>query len=406
MYFNTDQFTRKRWLVLILYGIINLCVGSYYAWSVFAGPLPARLDANNISLAYSVATIIAPIPIIIGGVLTRKFGTRKLLFASGVIFGLGMFLSGCAVNAIWLILSYGLGVGMGQGLAYDCTVSGSVEMFPDKRGLAGGVAAATYGCSSVIIPPIANRLIEAFGVMTTLKILAIVFLILICLCALFVVECPAGFVPKGWTPPTGTAAINGHNYNWKQMLSTPIFYAMLLLLMCGAISGVMTISQASSLAQNLVGMSAASAAVIVSVLSAFNAAGRIVSGALSDKIGRINTLTIMLCVSALGIILLAISTPGNKVKFVIGIAAIGMGFGSFLGVYPGFTADQFGQKHQSINYGLMFTGLALAALIGPSMAETAYTNSGSYHTAFLIAGILCVAGLMLTVLYRKLEQQH
>lgn len=265
------NFTRKRWLVLVLYGIINLCVGSLYAWSVFAGPLQEQLGVGSLSMVYTVATSVGPVTMISGGLLLRKLGTRWVLLLSGVVFGMGMFLSGFATGQGFLIITYGLVAGLGAGLAYGCTVGNSVKLFPDKRGLAGGIAA-----------------------------------------------------------------------------------------------------------------------------------GRIVSGMLSDKIGRINTLTLMLCVSLAGIFLLFMTGIGNYLLFSIGIAAIGVGFGAFLGVFPGFTADRFGQKHQSINYGVMFIGFSIAGLIGPNVASAAYLRSGTYTTAFAVAAALCIAGLVMSLIYRKI----
>lgn len=397
------NFTRRRWLVLVLYGIINLCVGALYAWSVFAGPLQAQLNVGSLSMVYTVATSIGPVTMIGGGFLQRKLKVRWVLLISGIMFGLGMFFSGFAKGQGFLLVTYGLGAGLGAGLAYGCTVGNSVKLFPDKRGLAGGIAAATYGGSAIIIPPIANIMIQQMGVMNSFKVLGAVFLVLVVVCSLLVEECPEGFVPDGWTPPAGQPLTEGKN--WKQMVATPAFYAMLLLLLCGAVSGAMTISQTSAMGQQLVGMSAGTAAAMVSMLSAFNAGGRIVSGMLSDKIGRIKTLMLMQCVSLIGIFLLFITKNGSYLTFGIGIACIGVGYGAFLGVFPGFTADRFGQKHQSINYGVMFIGFAIAGLIGPNVASVAYLSSGNYNSAFITAAILCVIGLLLATICGRLKSE-
>lgn len=394
----SNNFTRKRWLVLVLYGIINLCVGALYAWSIFAVPLQAELNVGSLSMVYTVATSIGPVTMIGGGFLQRKLKVKWVLLLSGIVFGLGMLLSGFATGQGFLLITYGLGAGLGAGLAYGCTVGNAVKLFPDKRGLAGGIAAATYGGSAIMIPPIANALIERIGVMNSFRVLGAVFLVVVAVCALLVEECPEGFVPNGWTPPEGRPLSDG--LHWKQMVTTPSFYVMLLLLMCGAVSGAMTISQTSAMGQQLVGMGAATAAAMVSMLAAFNAGGRIVSGMLSDKIGRIKTLMLMQCVSLAGIVLLALTEPGGYLTFGIGIACIGVGYGAFLGVFPGFTADRFGQKHQSINYGVMFIGFSIAGLIGPNVASAVHESSGSYHIAFVVAASLCVAGLVLAVVFQ------
>jgi len=393
-------FTKRRWLMLFLYALVNLCVGSLYAWSVFDLPLQERIGVTNLTMAYTIATSIGPVTMISGGLLLRKLGTRRTLLLSGLTFGLCMFLSSCVRSLGALLITYGFGCGLSTGLAYGVAVGNSVKMFPDKRGMAGGISAATYGGSAVLVPPLATLLIEHGGVTLALRALGIVTLIVICTCAILIEDCPAGFIPDGWVPPASQSQIN--SVNWKQMMSTPLFYIMLLLLLCGAVSGTMVISQASPMAQQLIGMGTASAALMVSILSAFNATGRVVSGMLSDRIGRLNTLSLMLCVSMAGIFLVSSSGHGAYLMFGIGLAAIGLGFGAFLGVFPGFTADQFGPEHQSVNYGIVFIGFSLAGLIGPNAARTTYLSSGSYRFAFIMAVCLSLLGFVLAQICRKM----
>ena len=397
------NFTKRRWRVLLLYGIINLCVGGLYAWSVFAIPLQQRLGVESLSLVYTLSTSIGFVPMIIGGTLQQKVGTKRLLLVSGVMFGVGMILSGIVGNQIALMITYGLLCGLGAGLAYGCTVGNAVKLFPDKRGLAGGISAATYGGSAIILPPIATVLIEKLQVTWAFRVLGIVFLVVICICALLVEECPANFVPDGWTPPTGQKNLT-ESKSPKQMVTTPVFYIMLLLLLCGAVSGSMMISQASPMAQNLAQMPVAMASMMVSILSLFNVLGRVISGMLSDKIGRINTLTIILVCSLIGLVLLSTSSAGAFLHFGAGLSIVGFGFGTFLGVFPGFTADQFGPKHQSINYGIMFIGFALAGLIGPNVASAVFVSSGTYSLAFYVGMALCVVGILLSVLFRVMTR--
>lgn len=398
---NKVSFTKRRWRVLLLYGIINLCVGGLYAWSVFALPMQERLGVESLSMVYTTSVSLGFIPMIVGGALQKRVGTRLLLLIAGVMFGGGLLLSSVVGSQGALLVSYGLLCGLGAGLAYGCTVGNAVKLFPDKRGLAGGISAATYGGSAIILPPIASGLIEKIGVVWTFRVLGLVFLAVVCVCALLVEECPEGFVPEGWTPPAGQNTVL-EGKNWAQMITTPVFYVMLLLLLCGAIGGSMMISQASPMAQRLAGMPVSVASVMVSILSVFNALGRVLSGMLSDKIGRINILRIMLVCSFVGVLLIGMVKDGNYLLFGVGISMVGMGFGTFLGVYPGLTADRFGAKHQNVNYGIVFIGFALAGLIAPNVASAAYVNSGSYRLAFYAAMALAVAGLLLTVLLQAM----
>lgn len=184
-----------------------------------------------------------------------------------------------------------------------------------------------------------------------------------------------------------------------------IFYIMISMLTCRAVFGLMTISQASPIGQNMICMSVAAATTAVSVLALFNAAGRVLAGWISDKIGRINTLFIMLVIAVGGRSLLYFANEGAVVQFYLGMSVVGLCFGSFMGVFPGFTADQFGQKNNSVNYGIMFIGFALAGYLGPTIMGSVYGSSGSYKPAFLIAMILAAAGIVLSFIYRILNKR-
>ena len=409
------KFTSKRWIILIISCAINLCIGSLYAWSVFSMPMAARFTAlsgteytaSDLAIVFTVANSVGPITLISGGFINDKLGPKWVVFAGGIVFGGGMLLSGFT-TALWqLILTYGLGCGLGMGLVYGCTISNSVKFFPDKRGLIGGITTASYGISSVLIPPIANALINGGGVETAFIALGAVFIVIICGGAFLIDKCPEGFVPTGFTPAAGPGKTTSTvEKNWKQMLADPIFYVMILMLTCGAVFGLMTISQASPIAQNMIGMSVAAATTAVSILALFNAAGRVLAGWISDKIGRINTLFIMLILAVVGLGLLYFAGEGDVALFYIGVSVVGLCFGAFMGVFPGFTADQFGQKNNSVNYGIMFIGFALAGYLGPTIVGSVYRSTGSYKLAFLIAMALAVAGIILSFVYRILSKKR
>jgi nitrate/nitrite transporter NarK len=286
-------------------------------------------------------------------------------------------------------------------MIYGCTISNSIKFFPDKRGLVGGVTTAAYGLSSVIIPPIANVIISGSGITSAFIIIGITFLIIICGASFFIEKCPADFVPSGWAPKKAEfSRAATEDKNWKGMLASPIFYVMILLLISGAFAGLMCVSQASPIAQKMVGLSAAAATTVVSVLALFNTGGRILAGYVSDKIGRINTLAITSLLSVAGLILLYLSGESSAVTFYMGISMIGLSFGALMGVFPGFTADQFGAKNNSVNYGIMFIGFALAGYFGPSIMRNVYSLDGSYQRAFVIAAICGLTGFILTFVYK------
>lgn len=411
------KLTTRRWIILVISCFINLCIGSLYAWSVFAGPmaeylagvLGMQVTVAQLAVVFTVANSVGPITLISGGYINDKLGPKWVVFAGGLLFGTGMLLSGFAANRSMLIIGYGLGCGLAMGLVYGCTVSNAVKFFPDKRGLIGGITTASYGISSVIIPPIANILIEKTGVLNTFRILGIVFILTICIGAFFMEQCPDDFIPIGYEIKVENLSRKEYitkDQNWKKMIKDPVFWVMILMLTCGAVFGLMTISQVSPIAQNMVGMTVASATTAVSILALFNAAGRVAAGYLSDIVGRINILLIMLFLAIGGLLLLYFTNTGEHIKFYLGISVVGLCFGAFMGVFPGFTADQFGPRNNSMNYGIMFIGFAMAGYLGPMIMSKLYLKTNSYQPAFLAAIGLAIAGIILNLIYRKLVKSQ
>ena len=399
-----SSLTKKRWLILAASCLINLCIGSMYAWSSLSAPMAAELN-QNLSSVFATANAVSFITMIIGGLLNDKYGPRWVMFAGGVMFGVGMFASGLAQNVAHLILSYGLCVGWGMSLVYGCTISNTIKFFPDKRGMVGGMTTASYGISSVIFAPLADWICSFVGARMTFMILGGVFLVVICIGSFLMEKCPAGFIPAGFTPPTPAAGKKIVDKTPTEMLKTPVFYIMLIMLTCGGTFGLMIISGAKGLALGMTTASASTATLFVSVLCLFNTAGRLVAGTLSDKLGRINTLTFALVIALIGLATLYIcAATGSILLFAIGLMLIGICFGTFIGVFPGFCTDQFGTKNNTVNYGIMWIGFSAAGIVGPSVLTAVHAATGSYQGAFVIAFAMAIVGLILSFLYRKIAK--
>ena len=404
---------KRRWIILAAGCFINLCLGSIYAWSVFSNAmaeyfnsaLGMSVTAGDLAIVYTIANAVGPITMISGGWFNDKFGPKKVILVGGIMWGLGMFLSGFATSIGFLIVTYGLIGGLGLGMAYGSTISTCVKFFPDKRGLIGGITTAVYGLSSVILPPVVTVVVAHSDATVAFKSVGIVFLVLIAVACMFLEQCPEGYKPEGYEPAAQANGAAPVNKDWKGMLASPVFYVMVILLTCGAFSGMMIISQASSVAQNMIGMTAVSASLAVSVLALFNALGRIVAGTASDIIGRINTLMVACILAVIGLACLFMCSTGSVALFYIGLAFVGIGFGSFMGVYPGFTADQFGPKNNSVNYGIMFIGFALAGYFGPQIMKNIYASTNAYQQAFIVAIVFSVVGICLTFVYRLLAKK-
>ncbi len=391
---------KNRWVILIASCFVTLCIGSLYAWSVFATPLAEYIEKltgeeiTTMAIVFTIANAVGPITMISAGTFNDHLGPKWILIIGGILFGLGMIGTGYATSVTMVIVTYGLGVGLACGMIYGTIVSNTVKFFPDKAGLIGGLITACYGGSSILIPPLVTLLLNVIDVMNTFKIIGFVMMIIL-LCSSFIIT----------KAPVYEYQSNSQllDYTYKEMLKTPHFYIMLLVLTCGAFSGMMVISQASIISQRMMNFTFEEAAIIVSLIALANTLGRIISGVLSDKIGAISTLKITLSLSVIASIMMFICTDIVTFLFYLSILMIGFSFGSVMGVYPGFTAKEFGKRNNSVNYGIMFIGFALAGLFGPMMMNYIYSVYLSYQYAFLISATLNLIGLMLLFIFEKIK---
>ncbi|MDS9471870.1 OFA family MFS transporter [Sporosarcina pasteurii] len=395
----------NRWRVLIASTIINLCVGAVYAFSIFALPLTEVLDASisEIMIAFTINAALFPIPMILGGKLVDKGKAKIAIMLGGSLFGVGFVLSGL-VTATWMLyITYGVIGGLGQGMVYSATIGNSVKLFPDKKGLATGIVTAGYGGGAILIAPIANALISSKGVQPTLIALGITFLVVILSFGLLVKACPVGYLPQGWTPPEVNKG-GSIDIPWKQMVRKPIFYVIISMFCIGALSGMMITSNASVIGQTMFGLSAATAALYVSLYSLSNCLGRVFWGAVSDKIGRTKCLMVIYVVIAAMMLTIAMST--SVAGFVVAIIGIGLCFGGTMGIFPSIVSEKFGMKYYGVNYGITFIGYSGAAFFGPRIANSvAAQNDGMFTNAFYIALVISLVGLLLTFVFKALENK-
>lgn len=406
---------KKRWLVLISSCIINLCIGSLYAWSVFAAPFAKYLNnASNLTgekalipanlvIVFVVANAIVPFTILLGGYINGKYGVRTGIWIGTAFFSAGMLLSGFAENIGLLVFSYGVLCGIGVGIAYTCTVNNSIRLFPDKRALISAIVTASYGLSSAIIPPIAFSLMEKKDVLTAFRVLGLAFLVIMAISSIFIIQAPQDFMPTKMVINKIKLDIStAKSKNYKQMLSTPAFYIMFLILMCGAFSGLMVISHVSTMSQNIIRMNLKDAAMAVSLIAIFNSIGRVFAIYFADRFSKIEVIRVIFLMSLFGLLLLAVSGESDKTLFRIAISAIGVSFGGFVGVYPSFTTDRFGTRYHTTNFGIMLIGFALAGVFGPLIASKIMLSTGSYQISFIIGSILALLGFGLTYVFTKL----
>lgn len=404
---------KQRWLVLIASMIINICIGAAYAWSVFNNPLVQKFGWTPAAtaLTFTIATGVGPLMMIFGGGLQDKFGPKWIIFAGGIMFGGGFILSSFTKSLPWLYFSYGIIAGFGNSMIYGCTIANTVKFFPDKRGLVSGLATGGFGMGAVIFAPVFQKIIEATDVLSTFRIIGLLYLVIILVGSQFIKTAPANYIPEGWNPNQNSnnksSAGTTVDKTWQQMLKDPLFYFLFIMLTFGATSGLMIVSQASSIAQDMVGVTPQAAAVAVSMVAVANTCGRLVWGFVSDKIGRYNAIPMMYLLSACMMLLLTTVKQGQLVLFTISVMLIGFCFGGFMSVFPALTADSFGAKNNGINYGFMFAGgFGIGGIIGPMLAANMKAmNNGDYTMAFIIAAALSIVGIVLTFIAKKKKNE-
>ncbi len=406
--------TKRRWLVLFASCAANLALGAFFAWSVFAGPMAEKLNAlqgtnysaADLAIIFSLANGLGVISMVIGGAAEKKIGARWVIFIGAFLFGLGLMISGMAKSFGMLMLGFSFIGGMANAFAYVCTVANSVKFFPDKKGLAGGISTASFGISAIIIPPIADAVNRSMGVSWSFILFGIVIIFISAISCIMITSCPEDFVPVGWTPPeSGGPVSTAEDVPPLELVRKPMFYLLAGLFFTGCALGLMMISETASIARTMIGMSSAAAAIAVSILSLFNTFGRVLAGWMSDRLGRINTLMLELFLAAIGLVLMYVSGGSmNAGLFCVGVCLVGLCYGAFIGVYPGFCSDQFGIKYSTINYALVFVGNALAGFAGQILMQRIYSSHGSYRPAFLFAQGFVILGLVLCFTYKKMNK--
>ena len=279
-----------------------------------------------------------------------------------------------------------------------------MKFFPDRRGLVGGLTTAAYGISSVLVPPVASLLIAKTGVSSALQIFGVLFGVVIVTGGFLSMRCPPGFVPDGWTPPAGRAA-GGVERNWRAMLASSEFPPMIVLLMCGAIAAMMVIAHVFTIARDQMAWSAAEASAAVSIIALANTFGRIFAGSLSDRLGRLPALSLGLFLSLSGLAALASAGPEAGALFYAGLVAVGLSFGSFMGVFPGYTAEVFGSRHNSVNFGIMFAGFSAAGIAGPLLMGSLRAAGLGYPVCYLAGGLISAAGFLSILRLRSLRRR-
>jgi len=395
----------NRWWRVIGGLMMNIALGTLYAWSIFVAPLEKEFGWKRAqtSAVFGIAVVVFALTFIVAGRLQDKFGPFWVSLTGAILVSLGFFLCSYTSSLMWLYVCFGVIGGLGNGFGYATPIPVMAKWFPDKRGLAVGLAVGGYGAGSALFGPLANlHLIPAYGVHTTFQILGGIFLVMTVIGAFLLKNPPAGYRPEGWTPapPTAKSGATTHDFTPGEVLRTPTFYFMWIAYALGSLAGLMVISQLVPFAKS-VGIPGAALATMGLVVGAVgNASGRILSGWMSDTLGRLNVLRLMIAVSMIAMPVLYLVGSNVTLLYIV-VFVVYWCYGTQLSVNAATTADFFGTKNAGINYGMLFTAWGVAGYFGAKIGGTMYDKYHNYQMAFYTAGVLAAVALVAELLARR-----
>lgn len=395
--------TPNRWIPVIAGIAVQLCLGTAYIWGVFQ-PEVTKLfgwPQATAALTFSILLGVLTFGSTIGGMIQDKFGPRMVIIGGGLILGAGFILATFSTAGApwWMWMTYGALGGFGMGTTYTTIIACCQKWFPDRRGFITGIIVAALGFGGLVFTPLAQFLINTRGVLETFTWLGLLFIVVCTVCAFFISNPPAGYVPAGWTPPVPKVGAHiTRDFAPGEVVRTPQFYLVTIALMLACAAGLMVIPFAKKLVIDLKDAELLKVATLaVMVISAFNSFGRLFWGAMSDKLGRKNTLLVLTLMACVTIPFLAV-VQGYPI-FVL-IAVVAFSYGGFLGTFPALTADYWGVKNMGMNYGMVLLGFGVGAVASSFVAGFLRDRTGNFKLAFMIAAAAAFVAFLL-VLFLK-----
>lgn len=378
-----------RRLVFTAAFIIIFCCSASAAFSVFADTLvqATGATASQVALTLTIYQFFMAAFGILSGRIIDHSSPQKLMYVGGAIFGLGWFLGAFAHSLWFLYFSIGILAGTGNGLMYNPALLTTLKWFPEKRGTISGLLLGAASLGPLVLAKAGAWLCATMGAKGLMPIGA-AYLILVWLVG-WLMASPE--TPAKTVDPTATAGKSP-----KEMLGSLTFWLMLALFAIACTAGIMLIGSLSSIAQVQLSLTPLVAANFVVVNTLANFFGRMITGRAVDRLGETRTLLVILCLTIVG--LAGLRFAENTVIFTLFLIVLGASFGGVLVVFPTLTGKTFGAKFSGTNYGIMFFGYAIGALIGPQIATlTMRTGAGihAYSGSYLVAIGVAVLGILI-----------
>jgi len=411
--------TFNRWLIPIAAVAVHICIGSVYAWSTFNRPIAALLPGqppwfNPPYTTFSTALVFLGLSAAFGGPWVERRGPRAAATAAASLFGSGLVIGGIGLalkQAVLVFLGMGVIGGMGCGLGYIAPVSTLVRWFPDRRGMATGMAIMGFGGGAFLAGYLNVYFMNLLGVPVTLIALGATYFFLMMAGARLIRKPPPGWKPQGWNPPEHIAQERSVTRN--RAVRTLQFYLLWGMLFVNITAGIGILAQASPMMQDMFGRTPFEAAAVVSFISLFNAGGRFFWASSSDYLGRRNTYAVFF-VTQVVLFLLIPRLQNEWLWFEAALFIIFSMYGGGFATIPAFLADLFGPENVGAIHGTILTAWSAAAITGPiiitelSNRAKAHLQPGAskvhiYDQPLEVLAVLLGVGFILTMLVRPLQ---
>jgi MFS family permease len=414
----------NRWRIPIGAVAVHICIGSVYAWSTFNRPIQALFPGEPWWFSppyttFTTALVLLGLSAAFGGPWVERRGPRVAATAAALFFGLGLIVGGLGLALRQpAVVFLGMGVigGIGCGLGYIAPVSTLVKWFPDRRGMATGLAIMGFGGGAFLAGYLNVFFMDRIGVANTVMALGVTYLVIMLLGSGLLERPPAGWKPEGWTPSSRTAAmITDRSVTRNEAIRTAQFLLLWSILFINVTAGIGILAQASPMMQDMFHRTALQAAAVVSLISIFNASGRFLWASGSDYIGRRNTYTIFFVVQVVLFLLIPrLAASGNWTVFQGSLFIVFTMYGGGFATIPAFLADIFGPENVGAIHGALLTAWSAAAVVGPviitelsNRAKAALPPGADrihiYDTPLQVLAALLAVGFVLTLLVRPLR---
>jgi oxalate/formate antiporter len=404
----------NRWAQLVLGLIAMMAISSpQYVWTLFTGPLNQKLGTTLAELQWTFSLLIilqtwcSPLQ----AYLVDRFGPRLLISVGALMSGGGWVLSSYVDNIWALYFTYGVICGFGTGIIYVGIIGLMVRWFPDRRGLATGLAAAGYGFGAFFTSFPIDSMIKSSGYAHTLVVWGIIQGVIGVVAAQWLRVPPEGWVPEGYTPATASTAQTKRSFTPTEMLRSPVFWLMFFMMSLMSTSGLMVTSNVGPFANEyhvaqamVLGMAALPLSLTLSRVT--NGLTRPFFGWVSDRIGREMTMFVAFSLEALAILVL-FAFIDRPALFVVLTGLVFFGWGEIFSLFPSTLTDTFGPKFAATNYGFLYIAQGVGSILGGPAAAYLKQMTGSWTAVFIIVAALdIITALLAVTALRSLRGKH